>query len=166
MLNLVFEGSPILQSVAQPYIFGEEDTEKLATEMYETMILGKGIGLSAPQIGRSERFFIIGDEVGIIQFVLNPEIASMSMEKDEGPEGCLSYPGLYLPIKRSHKISARFQDFRGDWQEREFEGLWARVFAHEYDHLDGVCFVTHVSKLKLDIGRRRQHKIMKRVGGQ
>jgi len=115
-----------------------------------------GIGLAAPQVGVSKRIFIMGNEEKLI-VCINPEIVSGTGEiKDT--EGCLSFPGLWLHVKRYEKVIAKYQTMNGETTQEEFDGLMARVFQHELDHLNGVCFVEKVGKLSLKLANARRAK--------
>ena len=97
----------------------------------------KGIGLAAPQIGLSRRLFVM-DVAGQARACFNPEIVSASPEQTEMAEGCLSFAGKSCIIKRASEISVRYQNYRGDWYTERMDGLMARCFQHELDHLDGI----------------------------
>jgi peptide deformylase len=93
---------------------------------------------------------------------VNPKILSgQGQVKDQ--EGCLSFPGLWLHVNRYETIQVEYQDILGKQHQREFTGLIARVFQHEYDHLDGVCFVNRVGELSLKLATRRRSKNLKRI---
>ena len=105
--------------------------------MLEFMRAKKGIGLAAPQIGLSRRLFVM-DVAGQARACFNPEIVSASPEQTEMAEGCLSFAGKSCIIKRASEISVRYQNYRGDWYTERMDGLMARCFQHELDHLDGI----------------------------
>lgn len=105
--------------------------------MLEFMRSKQGIGLAAPQIGVSRRLFVM-DVAGQIRACFNPEILDVSPEQIEMAEGCLSFAGKSCIIKRPSDISVRYQNHRGDWYTERMDGLIARCFQHELDHLDGI----------------------------
>ena len=114
--------------------------QELIKNMGETMVKADGVGLAAPQIGESLRICVVpinGKFVGLI----NPEITKKSTETNVDEEGCLSLPGIYLPIERSNEITVTFTDTKGKTHERKLEMFEARVTQHEVDHLDGVLIV-------------------------
>jgi len=112
----------------------------LLRDMADTMYEANGVGLAAPQIGMLRRVVVIDvqDENGLIELI-NPEIIHMEGEQ-EGPEGCLSAPGRQGFVRRPNKVTVRAQDRHGKWFELTGEGLLARAFCHELDHLDGVLY--------------------------
>ncbi len=115
--------------------------------MIETMYLEDGVGLAAPQVGLSLRMFVMDYGDGPIK-VINPEIIEKSEEKVIDEEGCLSLPDVFAEVERAKWIKVRFQNERGEWQEMELEGYSARVFQHEYDHLDGILFIDRLPPAK------------------
>lgn len=135
----------------------------LEKDMCEFMIASNGIGLAANQIGITKRVFVMGSN-NIPGFpapfaVFNPRIVEASTEIVLDQEGCLSYPGLFLTVKRPSWIVAEYQNVKGDMIEARFEGYLAKCFQHELDHLDGVCFVDKVSPLKLNLAMKKLRKI-------
>ncbi len=159
-LQLVDENNPVLKQAAEPYDFDnwivEPNLEELVKAMTKVMFTKGGIGLAAPQVGISKRILIMGNEEKLI-VCINPEIVSGTGEiKDI--EGCLSFPGLWLHVKRHEKVTARYQNLQGETKIEEFDGLMARVFQHELDHLNGSCFVDKVGKLSLKLAQGRRKK--------
>jgi peptide deformylase len=137
--------------------------EALEKEMCEFMIANNGIGLAANQIGIAKRVFVMGS-YNINGFpapfaVFNPRIIEASTEMILDQEGCLSYPGLFLTVKRPSWIVAEYQNAKGDIIEARFDGYLAKCFQHELDHLDGVCFVDKVSQMKLNLAMKKLRKI-------
>lgn len=113
----------------------------LLRDMADTMYDADGVGLAAPQIGILRRVVVIdvGDDNGLIELI-NPEIIAVEGEQ-EGPEGCLSKPGRQGFVRRPNKVTVRAQDRHGKWFELTGEGLLARAFCHEIDHLDGKLYI-------------------------
>lgn len=159
-LRLVDETDPVLSKVAESYDFAnwivEPNLEELVKAMSKVMFTKGGIGLAAPQVGVSKRILLMGTPEKLVVCV-NPELVSGSGEVKD-VEGCLSFPGLWLHVKRYEKVVARYQNIKGETREEEFDGLTARVFQHELDHLNGVCFVNHVGKLSLEMAKKRRKK--------
>lgn len=156
-LKLVKEDDNTLRESAVPYDFEVDgDPTLLIKSMVKIMFENGGIGLAGPQVGVQKRVFIMGNEQRLIS-CFNPEIVHGEGEEKD-IEGCLSFPNLWLRVKRYAKINVKFQNMRGEVVEAEFEGLAARVFQHELEHLDGICFDTKVGKLSLEIAKNRRKK--------
>lgn len=122
-----------------------QEIQALLPEMVETMYKEKGIGLAAPQIGKSLRLAIALDGDKVV-FLINPDITSYSQEKIIFEEGCLSLPGEFFPIIRSEKVTVRYQDERGLPKKIRATGLLAIIIQHEVDHLDGILIVNRYVK--------------------
>jgi len=112
--------------------------------MKETMIKNQGIGLAAPQVGRLIRLIVVQIEKGAVAFI-NPEIVKRSKETEIMEEGCLSFPGFSLKIKRAKEIKVEALNEKGEKIRFKIKGLSARVFQHEIDHLDGILFIDYDS---------------------
>jgi len=127
-----------------------------------TMKLYGGIGLSANQCGIKERVFIIGTDH--FQLVcINPKVISTSNDISKENEGCLSFPGLYLKVDRPSSIDVEFTTENGEVKRMHLEGLTARCFLHELDHMNGIRFTGYVKPVALQLARKKQQKIMKKV---
>jgi peptide deformylase len=138
------------------------DAEQLEKDMIEFMLTNRGIGLAANQIGISKRVFVMGSNT-IPDFpapfaVFNPVIKEASSELVLDEEGCLSYPGLFLKVKRPSWVVAEYQDRQGTVKEIRVDGYLSKCFQHEFDHLNGVCFVDRVSQMKLQLAMKRIRK--------
>ncbi|HEU24153.1 MAG: peptide deformylase [Mesoaciditoga sp.] len=146
MLKLRFYGDPVLRKIAKEVLPGDLN-EELLKEMSEIMYTQDGVGLAAPQVGISKRFFVydIGEKLNI---VVNPQIIEKSREIELGQEGCLSIPDIYEEVPRSVKIKVKYTDQYGNEYARDLEGYEARVFQHEFDHLNGKLFIDHLSLIK------------------
>ena len=131
-----------LHKVCRPVEKFDRRLHKLLDDMRETLADANGVGLAAPQVGILRRVVIVdtGDE--ILELV-NPELVETDGEQ-EGAEGCLSVPGKWGIVTRPNRVRVRAQDRDGDWFEAEAEGLTARAFCHEIEHLDGHLFVEHI----------------------
>lgn len=157
-LKLVKEDNQILRNKAEPWNFDvDQDLELLVKEMAMIMFQYRGIGLAAPQVGVSKRLFIMGNSDKLIACV-NPEIISGEGLLND-TEGCLSFPNLWLHVKRNEKVHVKYQDIKGNVIEEQLTGLMARVFQHEYEHLEGVCFDTKVPKLSLKMAKKRRERL-------
>jgi len=137
---IVKDPDPVLREKAKPVTKFNANLHKLLDDMAETMYDANGVGLAAPQIGILKRVIVIdtGDEHGLIEMV-NPEIIEKSGEQF-GPEGCLSIPGINGEVRRAMRVKVRGQDRHGVEYTIEGEGLLARAFQHEVDHLNGILF--------------------------
>jgi len=163
-MRLETEGSPILLSLSKtlPEDYFENPLNVSYAElMLDCMRRQRGIGLAAPQVGKNIRMFVMGDEKE--NFIcMNPEIVDLSGKIVEEEEGCLSFPGLRLRVRRPSNVSVKYQDKDGALIEQDFDGKWARCFLHELDHLDGILFTTKVGKVKLKLERAKANKINRR----
>lgn len=115
----------------------------LAKELIESLIKSQGLGLAAPQIGESKSIIAVWAEEGA-QVFINPKIIKKSRKKEIGEEGCLSFPGLYLKIKRAQKVEVEALTLQGEKIKLITQDLAARVFQHEIDHLNGILFIDRV----------------------
>ena len=151
VLPIIKIGHPTLRKVAEPVEGFDVSLRELAENMIETMRVNEGIGLAAPQVNISRRMFVIDlsliDEELEARAYVNPEILNSSgSEKFE--EGCLSIPGIRADVVRPTQIRVRYQTLDGETVEEEMEGLLARVFQHEFDHLEGILFTDRLSPLQ------------------
>ena len=160
---LLDNDNPIL-SVPLSGLSEDLDRGTLTENLVETMREYKGIGLSASQCGVMERVFVMYSDVKERKIIscYNPQILEYSEEIVEMDEGCLTFPGLWLKIKRPEGIKVQFEDERGTKQEYQMFGLESRIFQHEMDHMEGTDFTRRVSKLRLDMGLRRRKKMRKK----
>jgi peptide deformylase len=160
--TLVQENNPVLRQDAELWDFENPivPTHELLQEMRQLMLANNGVGLAAPQVGLSTRLFVMGDSNKFIA-CFNPKIIEFSEEQVKSVEGCLSFPGLLLPVARSERVAVSYIDANGKQNEEWLDGLWARCFQHETDHLNGICFVQQVSKMVLNIAERKRRKIFK-----
>jgi peptide deformylase len=140
-------------------IAGYNDLEKFEREMINLMIASKGIGLAANQVGITKRFFVIGYEsFDVFQkpvILWNPSIVRSSEEIVEDVEGCLSFPGIWVKVKRPKQVTVRWQNMKGETLMQHLDGIESKCFQHELDHIDGVTFDKRVSKLKWDMAKKK-----------
>jgi len=158
-LNLVEPDNEVMRAPPALYDFTNEGESApgISTVLFERMKQLGGVGLSANQVGLDLRVFVMGlGETKIAVF--NPEIIEYSDIEELFNEGCLSYPGIVLGIKRPIKIKATYQNETGQIIEQEFNGLTARIFQHEYDHMNGTDYTDRVSKFKLDYAKKKVEK--------
>jgi len=138
---------PILRKRSKKIRKVNDKIKKLIVDMAQTMAKGQGIGLAAPQVGVLRRVIVVhGDFKGQrILGLINPKITKMSKEKEKDMEGCLSFPGIILEIKRAKEIKVKGLDINGKKIRLKAKGLLARVIQHEIDHLDGIVFYNRLS---------------------
>ena len=140
---------------------------EFCNNMFETMKNYGGIGLSANQVGKPYRMFVMGDNLQINKgqkwVCINPEITDMSKETIRYKEGCLTFPFLFLDIERPQKVKVKYQNEQLETVEEEFDGIVSRCYQHELDHMYGRTFTELVSKLKLDMALKKRDKEIKRV---
>ena len=157
-------GNAVLESPAKPVEKFDEELAKLCEDMFESMYVAQGVGLAAPQIGLSKKLAVIDVSVGKnseAKLVLaNPEIIHVEGDQRE-EEGCLSLAGFRGSVLRPAYVTIRAQNLRGETYEMRGEGLLARAFCHEIDHLNGILFIQHLSMLKRDLIKRRIRKMRK-----
>jgi peptide deformylase len=140
-------GDPILREETKPVTVITAELRQLIDAMFETMYAARGIGLAAPQVGRSERLAVIDvDDEPLV--LINPEILESSSATEKAEEGCLSIPEIYADVERPESIHLRAMDRDGNVFEREASGLLARCMQHEIDHLHGKMFIDYLSVLK------------------
>ena len=140
------------------------DREKVESQLIDSMKHYQGIGLSANQVGIMERVFVMYSDVKKREIIscFNPKIITQSDTEIVIEEGCLSYPGLWLKVKRPDGIEVEYEDKTGEVQSKAMFGLECRIFLHEYDHMEGTDFTKKVSKIKLDRAKKRQSKMLKK----
>ncbi len=136
--------------------------DTLIHRLHKTMKIAGGIGLSANQCGVNIRMFIMGFGEQVYGCI-NPEVVEQSDELIDDQEGCLSFPGLILRVRRPSWIQAKYTNKDGQVVEEKFEGLTARCYLHELDHMNGVVFTEKVGKVSLDKAKRKQAKLIKTV---
>jgi peptide deformylase len=166
ILPIVAYGDPVLREEAVEIDEGA-DVSKLISDMFETMYKSKGVGLAAPQVGKSVRLFIVDcgpfaddepeteEEAQEMEFLksfkrvfINPIIEEESGKEWEFNEGCLSIPGIREDVKRKPDLVITYFDENWNLKEEQLNGLAARVIQHEYDHIEGILFIDHLNPLK------------------
>ena len=152
---IVMYGDPVLRQRAKDIPQGT-DIKQLIADMFETMDGANGIGLAAPQIGKSIRLFVVDgtgleDEPGMEDFkkaFINPQIIDETGTPWEFEEGCLSIPNIREKISRKEKVKIKYYDEAWNLKEEEYDGMKARIIQHEYDHIEGKMFVDYLTPLK------------------
>ena len=177
ILPIVAYGDPVLRKVAVAIDAAYPDLEKLITNMKETMYNASGVGLAAPQIGKAIRLFLIDaspfaedddlseEERTVLKsfnrVFINPKILEEEGEEWLFNEGCLSIPDVREDVSRQPKITIEYQDENFMIHTETLEGLAARVFQHEYDHIEGILFTDKLSTLKKRIIKKKLENISK-----
>ena len=172
ILPIIAYGDPVLKKEAEEIEESYPDLQQLISDMFETMYQAKGVGLAAPQIGKSIRLFIVdgspfadeeGEEPdpkakGIEHFkkvFINPIIEEESGPKWSFQEGCLSIPKIRENVIRNEKITLTYFDEKWNFHEEVYDGYAARIIQHEYDHIEGVLFTDHLNPLKKKLLHKR-----------
>lgn len=159
MLKLVNDNDPVLKKQSTEWDFKQDlNAKEFEIDMVQTMVVNNGRGLAANQIGITKRVFAIALENQVPFCMFNPSILITDNELVEGDEGCLSFPGLWLKVKRHKQLTAKYFDRQGKECIIELTDLDARCFQHELDHLDGVCFTNKISPLKLAMAIKKFKK--------
>lgn len=179
-LPILVAPDPVLKQVSQPVAEVTDELRRLMDDMLETMYAAPGIGLAAIQIGVAKRIIVIdlgkdkpgaddGDDAEKKKekdpdpmYFVNPEIVWASDELVMCEEGCLSVPDLYEEVERPARVKVRYLDYHGKSQEIDCEGMLATCIQHEMDHLEGVLFIDHLSRLKREMMLKKLVKARKR----
>ena len=160
---IVIYGNPVLREVSQPVENFDQKIKDLVSDMVDTLKKANGLGLSAVQIGVLKRIFIVDlSAVNInatLKVFINPEIIEKSEESTEMEEGCLSFPGIYQKISRSAKVKIKASDINGKEFTVEADGLLARAFLHEHNHLEGKLFIDLISPMARTMLRSKLKKL-------
>jgi len=162
-MKLVYYPDPILKkeladvNIENPGF----DPKELKEQMTKIMLEKRGLGLSACQVGLDHKLFIMGEKEDAIAMFINPEVIDVSEEEVLDYEGCLSFPDVFVQIKRPADVKAKWYDENLQPQEGTITGYGARCFLHEYDHLHGVVYKDKTSHLKWDRALKKKSKIQK-----
>jgi peptide deformylase len=164
LLKIEIYPAPILSETGAPVRDFDDDLARLAENMFETMYAARGVGLAAPQVGISLRFFVM-DCDGTRLIAANPSILSTG-DQQEGEEGCLSIASICAPLRRPRHVRLQAQDASGELFEIEASDLVARCLLHETDHCNGVLFIERLSPLRRDLVKRKLRKVLRKEGIQ
>ena len=164
---------PRLKTISSPVEAFDAELKTLVDDMFETMYAAPGIGLAAIQVGVAKRLLVMdlqepgedGEAVPNPRIFVNPEILDPSEEHSVYSEGCLSVPDQYAEIERPAKVRARWQDLDGKVHEEAMDDLKATCLQHEMDHLEGILFIDHLSRLKRQMVLKKIEKARKMGGG-
>jgi peptide deformylase len=157
LLDIYVLGAPILREETRRVTDVGPEFQKLVDDMFETMYAAKGIGLAAPQVGRTERVAVV-DVEGARHVIVNPEIV-VREGLQKGEEGCLSIPEVYADVERAMRVVVRAQDRDGTPIEVDASELLARCLQHEIDHLHGKLFIDHLGLLKKRAALKKWEKL-------
>lgn len=161
-LELLPEGHEQLLEVSDEWDFEVDGSpEELVRAMSKFMTDNGGVGLAAPQVGIKKRIFIMGNFIKLVACI-NPKIVSLSDERENDLEGCLSFPDLFMKVKRPATAVVQYNTISGELVERELTGFECRVFLHEYDHLIGVTFDQRVGNLTYKMAKDKRKKESKK----
>jgi peptide deformylase len=161
-LELLKENDPQLMEVSEPWDFESDgDPTELVKDMVRVLTENGGVGLAAPQCGVRKRIFIMGNFTKMV-VCINPKIVSVTEEYETDLEGCLSFPDLWMKVKRPAGCVVSYQTISGEVKEEEIKGFMARVYLHEYDHLIGVTFDQRVGYLKIKMAKEKREKDLKK----
>ena len=169
LIPIVSIPDPVLRAVSEPVNDVTDGVRKLLDDMADTMYDAPGIGLAAPQINISQRLVVMDcgpDDTRQLYKMINPEIVDASDETAILEEGCLSIPNQTAEVLRPAHVDVRYVDLDGNTQMLHCEGLLAACVQHEIDHLNGVLFIDHISRLKRDMIVRRVLKDLRQTGGK
>jgi peptide deformylase len=174
LLPIIEVPDPRLKQISTPVEAVNDEIRALVADMFETMYAAPGIGLAAVQVGVPKRLLVIdlqepeeedGEPVRDPRVFINPQIVTHSDREVPYTEGCLSVPDQYAEVDRPDRIRARWLDERGGAHEEEITGLLAVCLQHEMDHLEGILFIDHLSRLKREMILRKIAKL-RREGGK
>ena len=164
LLKIITWPNPILDKPADPVTTFDDDLKKLVNNMFETMYSAPGVGLAAVQVGVLKRLFVMdcsaGKDPAQRIVMINPEVVGIEGKQD-GDEGCLSFPGIFFSIQRNLRAIVRAHDITGKEFELDGTELTARCMLHETDHCDGIVFLDKMTPLKREIVKRRIKKLQK-----
>lgn len=164
ILEIVKYPAKVLETPAESVTEFNDELKKLVADMFETMYAAPGVGLAAPQVGVSQRVFVMDCSGGKDRkqkvAMINPQIVSTDGEQTD-EEGCLSFPGIYFQVTRAMHAIVRAQDTEGKEFELDGTELVARCMLHENDHLNGVLFLERTTVLKREMAKRRIKKLIK-----
>ena len=162
-MNLVYYPDPFLDKQVKEVNLEDTGFEpiQLKKEMVDLMLSSNGIGLSANQVGLDAQVFVMGDSVENSTLCINPTVLQYTQETVLDVEGCLSFPNIFVQVKRPKEILAKFYNENLEEQIVKIDGYSAKCYLHELDHLLGITFKDRVSKLKWDMAQKKARKLEK-----
>ena len=170
-MKLIYHPNSWLERKVDPFDFDNLNAKEISEQMIEIMEKNQGVGLAANQVELNAQIFVMkptgleGYEDDKPFAIINPKITAVSEEVVEGEEGCLSFPLLYVKVKRPTGLVTEYLDITGKECTIVLVGWNARIFGHEYDHLYGINYIDRVSRLRLDMAKKKQLKLLKKFKG-
>ena len=162
-LHIVPPSHPAFNKQIEPFVFdGKIDAKQLAEDMVEMMKKAAAAGLAANQLGLEHRMFVLNTQPEAL-VCFNPKIVHYSDKFAVHEEGCLTFPGLFVKIRRPEWIRVRFQDAEGNTKTEMLNGLVGRAYQHELDHLDGINYLSRAKKIHMDQAKRKQKLIERKL---
>lgn len=166
--KILIHPDPRLKTTCTPVVDFDKDLAKLANDMLETMYAAPGIGLAAPQVGITQRMFVmdcVKDEGATPEpmVLINPEVVWSSEDTNVYDEGCLSIPDQYAEVTRPAAVEVKWHDLDGKTRSEKFDRLWATCVQHEIDHLDGKLFIDYLKPLKRQMITRKMQKLKREL---
>jgi peptide deformylase len=162
-LKLIPENSPSLRERSVDFDFTGGSAKEFAESLYKVMKRNDGLGISACQVGHNVRVFAMRDDNSEPFVLFNPIVVNKSEKLIGMKEGCLSFPLLFLNVKRPDALRIRYQDYNGETHTKQFIGMSARIALHELDHLDGVCYTEAASKFETERALRKRMILKRKV---
>lgn len=166
ILEIVKIGDEVLRTKCTPVKEFDSAFKMITEAMLDSLEEAEGVGLAAPQVGISQRFFVVDIRDGKKYVFANPEILETSIEEGPYEEGCLSIPGVYHDVKRPLRVKVQARDENGKLFNLSADGLLARVIQHEYDHLEGKLFIDRLTPEEMEKTLRAYEKKQKRSKGR
>lgn len=165
--SLVDSNDPILHKPTTAVADSEfqndsAELKPIAALLIQELYKQQALGVSACQLGIDKSMFVM-DVEGQLKVCINPTIVAAVADMNIGAEGCLSFPGLQLKVMRPTGVIVKYKDIDGREVTEQLESMQARVWLHEYDHTQGICFIDRVSKLKLDMAKKKKDKLQRRL---
>lgn len=161
-MELIKFTDPQLRKEPAAFDFETGDAKDLVDKLWTKCRHLRGLGLSANQVGIDAKVFVMGSDDDNRKNIFNPKIVSMSEDTILAKEGCLSYPGLWLTLRRPNTITVSYQNVESEYIVEELTGLPARIFQHEYDHMIGLNFSDHASEMKMKMAMKSLEKRAKK----
>lgn len=154
-----------LKKVATPVTDFGDELETICKNMFDTMYDDKGIGLAATQVGIDKRIFVMDtkfQEDGLCEALINPEIVEADEQMVVYPEGCLSFPDMFINLERASRVKVKYQDLTGEEQHVILEGISSICAQHEIDHLNGIVFFDYLKPAKRQLAEQKQRRNVKK----
>lgn len=160
VINILLHPHPGLRAMAEPVAEVDADLRQLVSNMFDTLYHERAVGLAATQVNVQQRVFVCdaSDHGNAPHCLINPEIIELSNEATIANEGCLSFPSMYIPVTRPEFVKVKFLDEHGEERYLEADGLLARCIQHETDHLNGVLFIDHITRMKRERALKKYFK--------